>query len=62
MLGSQRLASSVIAGTPEHVECIVIGAGVVGLAVARSIALQGTEVRECSPRLRSVSANFGSVD
>ena len=28
----------------EHVDCVVIGAGVVGLAVARSLALQGREV------------------
>jgi L-2-hydroxyglutarate oxidase LhgO len=27
----------------DHVECIVIGAGVVGLAVARSLALSGRE-------------------
>lgn len=28
----------------EHVECVVVGAGVVGLAVARALALQGKEV------------------
>ncbi|MBX9612691.1 MAG: NAD(P)/FAD-dependent oxidoreductase [Burkholderiales bacterium] len=28
----------------EHVDCVVIGAGVVGLAVARALALQGREV------------------
>ena len=28
----------------EHVDCIVVGAGVVGLAVARALALQGREV------------------
>ncbi len=28
----------------EHVECVVIGAGVVGLAVARALALSGREV------------------
>jgi L-2-hydroxyglutarate oxidase LhgO len=28
----------------EHVDCVVIGAGVVGLAVARALALQGKEV------------------
>ena len=28
----------------EHVECVVVGAGVVGLAVARSLAQQGHEV------------------
>ncbi|HTO45664.1 MAG TPA: FAD-dependent oxidoreductase, partial [Burkholderiales bacterium] len=30
--------------TSERVECVVIGAGVVGLAVARSLALAGREV------------------
>ncbi len=29
---------------PETVECVVVGAGVVGLAIARSLALQGREV------------------
>ena len=28
----------------EHVDCVVIGAGVVGLAVARALALAGREV------------------
>lgn len=28
----------------EHVECVVIGAGVVGLAAARALALSGREV------------------
>jgi L-2-hydroxyglutarate oxidase LhgO len=28
----------------EHVDCVVIGAGVVGLAVARELALAGREV------------------
>ena len=28
----------------EHVECVVIGAGVVGLALARELALRGREV------------------
>jgi L-2-hydroxyglutarate oxidase LhgO len=28
----------------EHIDCVVIGAGVVGLAVARALALQGREV------------------
>ena len=28
----------------EHVECVVVGAGVVGLAVARRLALAGREV------------------
>ena len=28
----------------ESVDCVVIGAGVVGLAVARALALQGREV------------------
>ena len=28
----------------EHVECVVVGAGVVGLAVARALALSGREV------------------
>jgi len=28
----------------EHVECVVVGAGVVGLAVARALAMQGREV------------------
>ena len=28
----------------DQVECVVIGAGVVGLAVARALALQGREV------------------
>ena len=28
----------------EHVECVVIGAGVVGLAVARALAQAGREV------------------
>ena len=28
----------------EQVDCVVIGAGVVGLAVARALALQGREV------------------
>ncbi|MED5338124.1 MAG: FAD-dependent oxidoreductase, partial [Pseudomonadota bacterium] len=30
--------------TMDQVECVVIGAGVVGLAVARALALQGREV------------------
>jgi L-2-hydroxyglutarate oxidase LhgO len=30
--------------TPEKIECAVIGAGVVGLAVARALALQGRDV------------------
>ena len=28
----------------DQVDCVVIGAGVVGLAVARALALQGREV------------------
>jgi glycine/D-amino acid oxidase-like deaminating enzyme len=28
----------------EHVDCVVVGAGVVGLAVARALALAGREV------------------
>ena len=28
----------------EHVECVVIGAGVIGLAVARQMAMAGMEV------------------
>ncbi|MEL0030896.1 MAG: FAD-dependent oxidoreductase, partial [Betaproteobacteria bacterium] len=28
----------------DHVDCVVVGAGVVGLAVARALALQGREV------------------
>ena len=28
----------------DHVECIVVGAGVVGLAIARELAMQGREV------------------
>jgi len=28
----------------EAVDCVVVGAGVVGLAVARALALQGREV------------------
>ncbi|MDP6259348.1 MAG: FAD-dependent oxidoreductase, partial [Rhodospirillales bacterium] len=30
--------------TAEKIECAVIGAGVIGLAVARALALQGREV------------------
>lgn len=30
--------------TMEHIECLVIGAGVVGLAIARALALSGREV------------------
>ncbi len=29
----------------ERVDCLVVGAGVIGLAVARSLALRGREVR-----------------
>ncbi|MEK9867149.1 MAG: FAD-dependent oxidoreductase, partial [Betaproteobacteria bacterium] len=28
----------------DHVDCVVVGAGVVGLAVARALALQGRDV------------------
>jgi choline dehydrogenase-like flavoprotein len=30
--------------TPHHVEAVVIGAGVIGLAVARALAIKGKEV------------------
>ena len=30
--------------SPEHLDCLVIGAGVVGLAIARALARQGREV------------------
>ena len=28
----------------EHVDCIVIGAGVIGIAIARALAMKGREV------------------
>ncbi|TIN69061.1 MAG: FAD-dependent oxidoreductase, partial [Mesorhizobium sp.] len=49
-------------GVPdEKVDCIVIGAGVVGLAIARRLALEGREVlvveAEDSPGLGTSSRN-----
>ncbi len=38
------MTTSPIASNPDQVECVVIGAGVVGLAVARALALSGREV------------------
>jgi len=32
----------------EKVECVVVGAGVIGLAVARALALEGHEVLQAA--------------
>src|SRR6187402_3256886 len=49
----------------DRVECVVIGAGVVGLAVARSLALQGREVllleAESHPGTITSARNSGVV-
>lgn len=37
----------------DQVECVVIGAGVVGLAVARALALAGREVMGKRPAVAS---------
>ena len=44
----------------DQVDCVVVGAGVVGLAVARALALQGREVlvleaANAMPRVSAVS-------
>jgi L-2-hydroxyglutarate oxidase LhgO len=42
----------------EQVDCVVIGAGVVGLAIARQLAMAGREVLICEAeaRLASIAA------
>lgn len=41
---STALGTGICTGTVERVDCVVVGAGVVGLAVARALALAGREV------------------
>ncbi len=45
----------------EKVECVVAGAGVVGLATARALALQGREVELFESKLTAVVEEFKST-
>jgi L-2-hydroxyglutarate oxidase LhgO len=41
---SEQQQTAAVAGSVDHIDCLVIGAGVVGLAIARALAQAGLEV------------------